>query len=132
MPKLPGLLGLPDLVGLVETQTRALLAVPDAVRAVIALAGDAQRVVRRVDGLLDELEQPLRDLAPGLQKLARTLEGDEVEQIVTGINETQRQVAAIAATTGRIVSVIDDVGTRMAGFPMAPLLSGRRRAPKAE
>ena len=129
MPKLPGV---PDVIGVLEAQTRALLSIPDAVRAVVTLAGDAQRVVRRLDGLLDELEQPLRELAPGLQKLARTLEGDEVEQIVTGINETQRQVAAIAATTGRIVSVIDDVGTRMAGFPMAPLLSGRRRAPKAE
>ena len=125
MPKLPGL---SDVVDVLHAQTTALLSIPDAVRAVVTLATDAQRVVRRIDGLLDELEQPLRELAPGLQKLARTLEGDEVEQIVTGINETQRQVAAIAATTGRIVNVIDDVGSKMAAFPMAPLLGGRRRA----
>ena len=129
MPKLPVV---SDVLDLIQTQTQALLAVPDAVRAVVSLAGDAQRVVRRVDGLLDELEGPLRELAPGLQKLARTLEGDEVDQIVTGINETQRQVAAIAATTGRIVNVIDDVGTRMAAFPMAPLLGARRRTKPAE
>ena len=129
MPKLPVV---SELLGLVQTQTQALLAVPDAVRAVVSLATDAQRVVRRVDGLLDELEGPLRELAPGLQKLARTLEGDEVDQIVTGINETQRQVAAIAATTGRIVNVIDDVGTKMAAFPMAPLLGGRRRPKPVE
>ena len=127
MPKLPGL---SDVVDLLQTQTQALLAVPDAVRAVVELAVDARRVVRRLDGLLDELEGPLRDLAPGLAKLARTLEGDEVEQIVTGINETQRQVAAIAATTGRIVGVIDDVGNRMSSFPGAPLLGGRRRPAK--
>ncbi|HVF04933.1 MAG TPA: hypothetical protein VNA20_08845 [Frankiaceae bacterium] len=129
MPKLPVV---SEMLDLLQTQTQALLAVPDAVRAVVTLAVDAQRVVRRVDGLLDELEGPLRELAPGLQKLARTLEGDEVDQIVTGINETQRQVAAIAATTGRIVNVIDDVGTRMAAFPMAPLLGARRRPKTAE
>ena len=125
MPKLPGL---SDVVDLLNTQTQALLAVPDAVRAVVELAIDAQRVVRRLDSLLDDLEQPLRELAPGLEKLARTLEGDEIQSIVVGVNDTQKQVAAIAATTGRIMSIIDDVGTRMASFPGAPLLSGRRRA----
>ncbi|HWL35956.1 MAG TPA: hypothetical protein VNQ77_07160 [Frankiaceae bacterium] len=125
MPKLPGL---SDVVDLLNTQTQALLAVPDAVRAVVELAIDAQRVVRRLDSLLDDLEQPLRELAPGLEKLARTLEGDEIQSIVVGVNDTQKQVAAIAATTGRIMSVIDDVGTRMSSFPGAPLLSGRRRA----
>jgi hypothetical protein len=129
MPKLPGL---SDVVDLLNTQTQALLAVPDAVRAVVELAIDAQRVVRRLDSLLDDLEQPLRDLAPGLEKLARTLEGDEIQSIVVGVNDTQKQVAAIAATTGRIMSVIDDVGTRMASFPGAPLLAGRRRARPAD
>ena len=125
MPKLPGV---SDVIDLLQTQTQALLSVPDAVRAVVTLAVDAQRVVSRVDSLLDDLEQPLRDLAPGLAKLARTLEGDEIDFIVRGVGETQRQVAAIAATTGRIMSLIDDVGTRMASLPMGPLLAGRRRA----
>jgi hypothetical protein len=127
MPKLPGV---SDVVDLLQTQTQALLAVPDAVRAVVDLAVDARRVVRRLDSLLDDLEQPLRDLAPGLEKLARTLEGDEVQQIVTGVNDTQRQVAAIAATTGRIMAVIDDVGARMSS-PMATLMGARRR-PRTE
>jgi hypothetical protein len=129
MPKLPGV---SDVVDALQAQTQALLQVPDAVRAVISLAIDAQRVVRRLDGLLDDLEGPLRDLAPGLQNLARTLESDEIASIVTGVNDTQRQVAAIAATTGRIVSIIDDVGTRMASFPGAPLLAARRRAKAAD
>jgi hypothetical protein len=119
MPKLPGL---PDVVGLLQTQTQALLQVPDAVRAVVELARDAQRVVRRVDDLLDELEGPLRDLAPGLAKLATSLDR---------VPETQAQVAAIAATTGRIMGLMDDVGTRMASFPGGPLF-GQRRKPKAD
>ena len=115
MPRIPGV---PDVVGLIQQQTQALLAVPDAVRAVVDLARDAQRVVRRIDDLLDELEGPLRDLVPGLRTLATSLER---------VPETQAQVAAIAATTGRIMGIIDDVGTRMSTFPGAPLLSGRRR-----
>jgi hypothetical protein len=116
MPKIPGV---PDVVGLIQQQTQALLAVPDAVRAVVELARDAQRVVRRVDDLLDELEGPLRDLVPGLRTLAVSLER---------VPETQAQVAAIAATTGRIMGLIDDVGTRMTSFPGADLFGSRRRA----
>ena len=120
MPKLPGV---PDVLSLLESQTRALLSVPDAVRAVIDLTRDAQRVVRRVDDLLDELEGPLRDLAPGLAKLATALEL---------VPDTQAQVAQIAATTNRIMGLIDEVGTRMASLPMAPLLGGRRRVTRPE
>jgi hypothetical protein len=119
MPRIPGI---PDVIGLMQQQTQALLAVPDAVRAVVELARDAQRVVRRVDDLLDELEGPLRDLAPGLVKLAEALER---------VPETQEQVASIAATTGRIMGLIDDVGTRMSTFPAATLLGARRR-PRTE
>ena len=116
MPKLPGI---PDVLGLLQTQTQALLSVPDAVRAVVELAQDAHRLVRRIDDILDELEGPLRDLAPGLAKLAQSLER---------VPETQAQVAAIAATTGRIMGIIDDVGTRMTSFPGADLFGSRRRA----
>ena len=115
MPRLPGI---PDVVGLLQQQTQALLAVPEAVRAVVDLARDAHRVVLRIDDILDELEGPLRDLAPGLTKLAQSLER---------VPETQAQVAAIAATTGRIMGMIDDVGTRMTSFPGADLFGSRRR-----
>ena len=91
---------------------RALLALPGEA---IGLVRDTHRVVLRVDGLLDELEAPLR-------RLARTLDH---------VPDTQEQVAQIAATTGRIMGLIDEVGTRMSSFPGAPLLAARRR-PKAD
>jgi hypothetical protein len=122
MPKLPGL---SDVLHLLEAQTQALLSVPDAVREVVELARDAHRVVRRVDALLDELE-------PGLQRLGRTLAGDELSTLLAEIDDTHKQVAAIAATTGRIMGVIDDVGTRIGSFPGAPLLAGRRRKPETQ
>jgi cobalamin biosynthesis Mg chelatase CobN len=127
MPKIPGL---SDIVEALQAQTQAFLGLPETLRHVNALARDAHSVVRRLDGLLDDLEEPLRALGPGLHKLGRTLEGDELGTLLAEINDTHRQVAAIATTTGRIMGVIDDVGSRLGSFPGAPLLAGRRR-PKA-
>jgi ABC-type transporter Mla subunit MlaD len=129
MPKLPGI---SDVIELLQTQTQAFMGLPDTLRHVTALARDAHSVVRRLDSLLDDLEEPLRALAPGLQKLADTLEGDELGTLLAEINDTHRQVAAIATTTGRIMGVIDDVGTRIGSFPGAPLLAGRRRKPATD
>jgi ABC-type transporter Mla subunit MlaD len=118
MPKLPGPT---DVV-------TALLGLPDTLRHVNALARDARRVVARLDSLLDDLEDPLRQLAPGLTKLAQTLERDDLAVLLAEINDTHRQVAAIAATTGRIVGVIDDVSDRVSAFPFA----GRLGRPRTE
>ncbi|MDQ1711130.1 MAG: hypothetical protein QOE45_580 [Frankiaceae bacterium] len=128
MPKLPGL---SDVLELLQAQTQAFMGLPDTLRHVTALARDAHSVVRRLDSLLNDLEEPLRALAPGLQKIADTLEGDVLATLLAEIDDTHRQVAAIATTTGRIVGVIDDVGTRLGSFPGAPLLAGRRRTPRA-
>ncbi|HEU0130911.1 MAG TPA: hypothetical protein VFQ85_07975 [Mycobacteriales bacterium] len=116
MPKIPG----------PQDVVNALLGLPDTLRHVNALARDARALVRRLDGLLDELEDPLRALAPGLTKLAVTLERDDLSTLLAEVNDTHRQVAAIAATTGRIVGVIDDVSARVSAFPLAGRL-GRSR-----
>jgi ABC-type transporter Mla subunit MlaD len=116
MPKLPG----PGDV------VNALLGLPDTLRHVNALAHDARALVRRLDALLDELEDPLRALAPGLTNLAKTLERDDLTVLLAEINDTHRQVAAIAATTGRIVGVIDDVSARVSALPIPSRLRGPR------
>jgi ABC-type transporter Mla subunit MlaD len=128
MPKLPGL---SDVLHLLEAQTQALLTIPEAIVEITALARDAHAVVRRVDGMLDDLEAPLRALAPGLSRLAETLRGDELATLLAEINDTHRQVAAIASTTGRLMGVIDDVSARVTSFPGSAVLAGRRR-PKTE
>jgi hypothetical protein len=97
----------------------------ETAQALVALPVETRRVVRRVDALLDDVEPPLR-------ALAAAVDAAHVGRAVDGLVEMQRQVAAIAQTTGRIMSIIDDVGSRMASLPMAPLLSGRRRVAKPE
>lgn len=94
----------------------------DSAIALVTLPADVQRVVRRVDSLLDEVE-------PQLRAIASAVDGDDLARAVDGMVETQRQVTAIANTTGRIMSVIDDVGSRLGSLPGAPLLT-RRRTPK--
>ena len=80
----------------------AVVELRDAARAL-------QRVADRVDAVLDELEEPVRAVAPTLTRLARLLEDprladapetmarlrDEVLPALRGIRETQQRVAAL-------------------------------------
>jgi hypothetical protein len=75
----------------------AVVSLPRTVLEVGALARDARAVVRRVDAMLDD-----------------------VEPIVGKARETQRQVDAIAAATGRLMGVVDTL-------PGAALLGGLTR-----
>ncbi len=110
MPPLPGVSLLSDVY--------------DAARALVTLPIDVQRVVRRVDALLDDVE-------PQLRVVASAVDVDDLSKAVDGLVETQRQVTAIANTTGQIMGVINEVGSRLGSLPGAPLLT-RRRAPKTD
>ena len=104
-------------------------------------AAAVQRLAVRLDGLVEELEEPVRALAPGLRRLAVVLDDpvietipdtlravtDEVLPIVQGLRETQQKVAFIAGSTDRIMTFVDETSTRFGSLPGASLL-GRRRA----
>lgn len=87
----------------------AVVSLPRTVIEVGALARDARRVVNRIDGMLDEIE-PLVDKA----------------------GETQRQVDAIAAATGRIMGVVDALpgGQLLGGLGGLSGFAGLRRRPE--
>lgn len=150
MPRLPG----PgDLIGVLQTQAEALAALPAtlaalnrSVRGLADTVGQAretvatvQRLATRMDGLLDELEEPVRALAPGLTRLAAVLDDPavatlpetllqaqaDVLPVLRGLRDTQVKVAGIATTTDRLVSLVD-AGGRLAGLPGAALLGLRR------
>lgn len=150
MPRLPG----PgDLLAVLATQAEALAALPAtltalnrSVRGLADTIGQAretvatvQRLAVRMDGMLDELEEPVRALSPGLTRLAAVLDDPavtalpetlrqaqaDVLPVLRGLRDTQVKVAGIAATTDRMVSLVD-AGGRLAGLPGAALLGLRR------
>lgn len=148
-----GIPGVSDLIQVVKTQTEALASLPmtlvnltQALRSltdVVSKAGETvgavNRVVMRADSLLAELEQPMRDLAPGMTKVAVIINDPVIDEIPTtlaalnrdilpimrAMAETQAKVAGIAATTDRMMGLLDDVQERLSHLPGANLLSRR-------
>ena len=153
MARIPGIDG---LFSLLQSQTEAMAGLPSAVASltgavrglgeVVSEARETLAVVHRLalrlDGLADELEEPLRALAPGLQRLAVVLDDPVVEEVpdtlrkiqadilpvLRTLADTHERVAFIAGSTERIMQFVDETGRTFAQLPGAALL-GRRRSP---
>ena len=151
MARIPGIDG---LFGLLQTQTEALAQLPATVASltaavrglgdVVANARDAvqtvNRLATRLDSLVEELEAPLKALAPGLTRLAVVLDDPIVESlpdtlakvqadvlpVLRTLADTHERVAFIAGQTERIMTFVDETSRTRAHLPGAALL-GRRR-----
>ena len=92
MPRIPGLT---DLLSLLQTQTEALAQLP---RTLADLNGtvreltqattmaretieSAQRIAERLEGLVEELEEPVRALKPGLERVGRVLDDPAIDTV---------------------------------------------------
>lgn len=129
--------GLSGLGRLVAAQTEALASLPgtlvalnrnlrglvEVLAAAKASLDAVQRVAERADGLLDDLEPSLRALTPQLARAAALLERPEVADAVATLRETQAKITAIASSTERITSIVDDAGGRLAALPGAALFN---------
>ncbi len=153
MARIPGIDG---LFAVLQAQTEALAQLPAAVASltgavrglgdVVAEARETlaavHRLAVRMDGMAEELEEPLRALAPGLQRLAVVLDDPVVEElpdtlrkiqgdvlpVLRTLADTHERVAFIAGSTERIMTFVDETSRTIAHLPGAALL-GRRRVP---
>ena len=157
MAKIPGVdsvvLG---VLSVLQAQTEALAALPGAVQSLSAAvknlaeatAGAKEtvatmnRLAGRMDGIISELEEPLKGLAPGMRTMAKILEDPvfttvpetlaqvqrDILPVLRTLADTNERVAFIAGSTERIMAFVDDTGRTLAGLPGAALL-GRRRPP---
>lgn len=153
MARIPGIDG---LFGLLQAQTEALAQLPgtvvqltSAVRGlgeVVTQARDTiaavNRLATRLDGLVEELEEPLLALAPGLSRLAKVLDDPVVESlpetlgkvtsdvlpVLRTLADTHERVAFIAGQTERIMTFVDETSRTIAHLPGAALLGRRRPA----
>ena len=159
MAKIPGIDSvLGGLAGVLQAQTEALIALPQAVtslaNAVQSLAEVAasaaetaqtiNRLVLRVDGIVAELEAPVKALAPGVTRFAGVLDDpvlgalpdtlrriqSDVLPVLRTLADTHDKVAFIAGSTERIMAFVDETGRTIAGIPGAALLGRRRTAAK--
>lgn len=102
------------------------------------------RLALRADALVADLEGPLRDLAPGLTRLAQVLDDPVVDElpatlrqvqsdvlpVLRTLAETHERVAVIAGSTERIMAFVDDTGRTLSGLPGAGLLGRRWPVPR--
>lgn len=147
MPSMPRMPGFSDLLSLLQQQSEALAALPrtmlDLNRSILSLIevvasardtfASSQRVSSRIERIVDEMEQPILALKPGLERLAVILDdpavetvpdtlrkiNEEVLPLVQGIQETQSKV-------NKIATLADETSSRLVGLPGAAFLFGRR------
>lgn len=126
MPRIPGL---SDLLSLLQTQTEALAQLP---RTLSDLNGtvreltqattmaretieSAQRIAERLEGLVEELEEPVRALKPGLERIGRVLDDpvidtvpdtlrrihDDLMPLISGLRQAQARVGSVTGLLRR-------------------------------
>ncbi len=156
MARIPGIDG---LFALLQAQTEALATLPatvasltGVVRSLADVVGQTRdtvvtvnRLALRLDSLVEELEEPLKALAPGLTRLAVVLDDPVVEElpdtlrkvqadvlpVLRTLADTHERVAFIAGSTERIMTFVDETSRTIAGLPGAALLGRRRPMPRA-
>ncbi|WP_369258766.1 hypothetical protein [Geodermatophilus amargosae] len=109
MPRIPGLT---ELLTILQAQTEALAQLPrtlaelnSAVRELISATStatsaiaSAQRTAERLETLVGELEEPVRALRPGLERVGRVLDDPAVETIPDTLRTINDDLMPLIAT----------------------------------
>jgi ABC-type transporter Mla subunit MlaD len=99
MPRIPGL---GELLSLLQTQTEALAQLPrtltdlqgtvreltEATTMARETIASAQRIAERLEDLVEELEEPVRALKPGIERVGRVLD----DPVVDTVPDTLRRI----------------------------------------
>jgi ABC-type transporter Mla subunit MlaD len=95
--------GLSDLIALLQTQTEALAQLPRTLADLNATVrslteattkardtlDSAQRTAERLEALVEELEEPVRALRPGLERVGRVLDDPVIDTVPDTIRSVQ-------------------------------------------
>jgi ABC-type transporter Mla subunit MlaD len=126
---MPGIPGLGDLLSLLQKQTEALAQLPRTLTDLngtirelteaTALAREtiesAQRITERLEGVVEELQQPVRALKPGLERVGRVLDDpavdtvpdtlrrihDDLMPLISGLRQAQARVGSVTGVLRR-------------------------------
>ena len=133
MPRIPGL---SELLSLLQTQTEALAQLPrtlsdlnGTVRDLTAATtsaretiASAQRIAERLEALVDELEEPVRALRPGLERVGKVLDDpavdtvpetlrrihDDLMPLIHGLHQAETRVGSVTGMLRRRARGEDD------------------------
>jgi ABC-type transporter Mla subunit MlaD len=97
MPRIPGLT---ELISLLQMQTEALAQLPrtladlqgtvreltEATAVARQTLDSAQRIAERLEDLVEELDEPVRALKPGLERVGRVLDDPAIDTVPETLN----------------------------------------------
>ena len=126
---MPGIPGLGDLLSLLQKQTEALAQLPvtltdlnrtireltEATRLARETIESAQRITERLEGLVEEMQQPVRALKPGLERVGKVLDDpavdtvpdtlrrihDDLMPLIAGLRQAQARVGSVTGVLRR-------------------------------
>lgn len=126
---MPGIPGFGDVLTLLQKQTEALAQLPrtltdlngtireltEATAKARETIESAQRITERLEGLVEELHQPVQALKPGLERVGRVLDDpavdtvpdtlrrihDDLMPLVAGLRQAQARVGSVTGAWRR-------------------------------
>ena len=126
MPRIPGLT---ELLNILQTQTEALAQLPrtlsdlngtvreltEATTMARETIASAQRIAERLEDLVEELEEPMRALRPGLVRVGKVLDDpvvdtvpdtlrrihDDLMPLIHGLRQAQSRVGSVTGMLRR-------------------------------
>jgi hypothetical protein len=103
--------------------TRAVTGLDATIRDARDTVARLQRIGERLDGILDEVEQPVKDLAPGLRRAGAVLDDPAVSDLPDTVRRIREDLLPLVSTLRGGTDVLD----RLAG---ARSLLGGLRTPR--
>lgn len=85
---------LPAIIAELQSSVRNLSA---TIASSTGSAESAQRVIARVESVLDEIEEPVRAMRPGLQRLSVALDSPVVDRLPATLETIERTALLLAA-----------------------------------
>jgi ABC-type transporter Mla subunit MlaD len=109
------------LPGALVSLTRAVGSLDATIRGARDTVAQLQRLGERLEGILDEVEQPVRDLAPGLRRVGAVLDDPAISDLPDTVRRIREELLPLVGTLRGGADVLD----RFAGA--RTLLGGLRR-----
>jgi ABC-type transporter Mla subunit MlaD len=110
------------LPGALLSLTRAVSSLDGTIREARDTVARLQRLGARLESILDEVEEPVKDLAPGLRRVGKVLDDPAVSEIPETVRRVREDLLPLVATLRGTTDVLDRFSARS-------LLGGGRRRP---
>jgi ABC-type transporter Mla subunit MlaD len=95
------------LPGALVSLTRAVTSLDTTVREARDTVARLSRLGERLEGILDEVEQPVKDLAPGLRRVGAVLDDPAVSDLPETVRRVREDLLPLVATLRGGADVLD-------------------------